>query len=292
LVGHLMSPVLQIEKLSKTYRRKLALDGVSLTVGRGELVALLGASGSGKSTLLRCANGLVLGDRGGSGGGEVWLGGRLVQRGGRLGREARAARAQTGFIFQQFQLVRRLPVLTNVLCGLLGQMPGWRSFLRWFVRDERERAWVALGRMGLAETAWRRASQLSGGQQQRVAIARALAQGAEVILADEPIASLDPKSARRIMEILRGLNRQEGVTVVVSLHQVDMARRYCDRIVALQAGKIVYDGAAEGLAENVLDGIYAGGEMEEGEGEGWERGAVGDGVEGLEGLEPGELGAA
>ena len=248
--------VISAEHLRKTYGTQVVLKDVSLTIRSGEFVVLLGASGSGKSTLLRALNGLLLMDAHPGFVGRVSCLGRPVQCGGRSSAGLLRLRSQIGFIFQQFQLVRRLPVLTNVLVGLVGQLPAWRAHLRWFNTAERQRAWRALQRVGLGQLAWRRAAELSGGQQQRVAIARALAQGAQVILADEPIASLDPASAARVMDTLADLNRREGVTVVVSLHQVEAACRYATRIVALSRGEVCYDGPVEELSPRVLEQIY------------------------------------
>lgn len=178
------------------------------------------------------------------------------QAAGRLNGEVRRLRADIGYIFQQFNLVGRLSVLQNVLLGCLGRMPRWRGTLGLFNAEEKQRALQALARVGLADLAQQRASTLSGGQQQRVAIARALCQRAKVILADEPIASLDPESARKVMQILADINREDGTTVVVTLHQVDYAMRYCQRAVALKAGRIHYDGAAAELHANFLNDLY------------------------------------
>jgi phosphonate transport system ATP-binding protein len=182
--------------------------------------------------------------------------GAPVQRDGRLARNIRTVRARIGFVFQQFNLVDRLPVLTNVMTGGLGRMPIWRSLVRWFTRAEQDAALRALSRVGIPECAWQRASTLSGGQQQRAAIARTLVQRAQVVLADEPIASLDPESSRRVMDILRTVNREDGITVVVSLHQVDYAVRYCPRLVALKGGQVVYDGPSAAVNPAMLRDIY------------------------------------
>ena len=198
--------------------------------------------------------GLACCDR--SAGGNVQVLGRQVQADGKLNGEVRRLRADIGYIFQQFNLVGRLSVLQNVLLGCLGRMPRWRGSLGLFNAEEKQRALHALARVGLADLAQQRASTLSGGQQQRVAIARALCQRAKVILADEPIASLDPESARKVMQILADINREDGTTVVVTLHQVDYAMRYCRRAVALKAGRIHYDGAAAELHTNFLNDLY------------------------------------
>jgi phosphonate transport system ATP-binding protein len=227
------------------------------------MVALIGASGSGKSTLLRHVAGLTRGDRRS---GTVSVLGRQVQERGRLARDIGKIRCSIGFVFQQFNLVDRLPVLTNVLAGTLGRVPTWRSVFKWFTRAEKELAMEALERVGIACCAHQRSGTLSGGQQQRAAIARALVQKAEVILADEPIASLDPESSRRVMEILATINREDGITVLVSLHQVEFALEYCGRVVALRDGRVVFDGSSGAVDENTLKAIYNGdaeGEVEE-----------------------------
>ncbi|MBV6749800.1 phosphonate ABC transporter ATP-binding protein [Pseudomonas chlororaphis] len=249
-----MHPAIRVEHLNKTFARKSALVDLDLTIAVGEMVALIGASGSGKSTLLRHLTGLACCDK--SNGGSVKVLGRDVQVSGRLNGKVRRLRADIGYIFQQFNLVNRLSVLDNVLLGCLGRMPRWRGSLGLFNTEEKQFAMESLARVGLADLAAQRASTLSGGQQQRVAIARALTQRAEVILADEPIASLDPESARKVMEILADINRRDGKTVVVTLHQVDYAMRYCPRAVALKGGRIHYDGRASELSSQFLNDLY------------------------------------
>jgi phosphonate transport system ATP-binding protein len=239
--------------LSKRFGRKPALRDVSLAIEPGEIVALIGASGSGKSTLIRHMAGL---ERGSGAGCRIDVFGRRLQEAGRLSREARAIRREIGVVFQQFNLVGRLPVLTNVLVGLLGRIPGWRGTMGWFNATEKRTAIAALARVGIAETARQRSSTLSGGQQQRAAIARALVQGAKLLLADEPIASLDPASAKRVMETLVEINRADGITVVVSLHQVEYARRYCPRTIALRDGVVAYDGPSSALTPALLRDLY------------------------------------
>ena len=243
-------PALHVECASKTFNgSRRALQGVSLTVQPGERVALIGASGSGKSTLLRALCGLETLD---ANAGRVHVFGRPLQAGGRLAPDIRAQRRQVGIIFQQFNLVGRLPVLTNVLTGLAAELPLWRAALNRFTLQERARALDALHAMGLAEQAFQRASTLSGGQQQRAAIARTLVQGARLLLADEPVASLDPESTRRVMELLLALNREQGLTLLVSLHHVGLAQRYCERAVALRDGALVFDGPAAALTPAFL----------------------------------------
>jgi len=247
-------PAIEINGLSKTFRGgRKALDNINLTFQPGQMVALIGASGSGKSTLLRNLAGLTLGDRNEN---EVKVLGKTVQRNGVLARDIHKIRTRIGFVFQQFNLVDRLPVLTNVLAGRLGRVPVWRSTVRWFTQYEKEMAMSALSRVGMGEYAGQRSGTLSGGQQQRAAIARALVQQAEVILADEPIASLDPESSRRVMEILSAINREDGITVLVSLHQVEFALRYCPQAVALRGGQVLYRGKTAGLTNNLLSDIY------------------------------------
>ena len=245
---------IELVDASNTFnQRTRALQQASLRVRPGECIALLGASGSGKSTLLRSLCGLELLD---PGAGFVKLNGRLLQAGGRLGSDARLLRQHTGIIFQQFNLVGRMSLLTNVLTGLLAPMPIWRTLLGRFNEAERMRAVQALEAVGLADLAKQRASTLSGGQQQRAAIARTLAQGASIVLADEPVASLDPESTRRVMDLLQDLNTQHQVTLVMSLHNVALARRYCDRIVALRDGAIVFDGVPAQLDDREVHKLY------------------------------------
>ncbi|NWG30653.1 MAG: phosphonate ABC transporter ATP-binding protein [Rhodocyclaceae bacterium] len=244
-------PAIEIRRLGKTFPSCKALDDVNLTVATGEMVALIGASGSGKSTLLRHIAGFVAADAG-----EIAVLDRVVQQDGSIAPDIRALRAQIGFVFQQFNLVNRLPVVTNVLVGLLYRVPVWRSLLMRFTVSERQRALEALAAVGIEKFAWQRAATLSGGQQQRAALARCLVQEAKVILADEPIASLDPESARNVMELLAQMNRERGCTVVVSLHQVEFAIKYCRRTVALHRGRVVYDGPSAALTPQLLGELY------------------------------------
>jgi phosphonate transport system ATP-binding protein len=244
---------LSVEGLSKRFGNTQALNNVGLTVQPGEMVALIGASGSGKSTLIRHIAGL---ERAGGDSAEIRIFGRSMQTAGRLTREARSIRGEVGVVFQQFNLVGRLSVLTNVLIGCLGQISPLRGTLGWFSRAEKDRAGAALARVGMGGKERQRASTLSGGQQQRAAIARALTQGAKLLLADEPIASLDPVSSKRVMETLSSLNKEDGLTVLVSLHQVEYARRYCPRTVALRAGEVVFDGPSVALTHEFLRELY------------------------------------
>ncbi len=242
-----------IDALTKTFGKRVVLNRVSFAIQPGEMVALIGASGSGKSTLIRHLAGLVDGDRTS---GEIRVGDHLIQSHGRISPDIRAQRVHIGVIFQQFNLVGRLSVLTNVLVGLLGHIPPWRGTLGWFSRAEKQQALAALDRVGMADFAGQRAATLSGGQQQRVAIARTLVQQAQLILADEPIASLDPEAARRVMDILSRINREDGTTVVVSLHQVDYALAHCGRAIALVDGALAFDGACRDITGDLLKDIY------------------------------------
>jgi phosphonate transport system ATP-binding protein len=246
-----MDVAIEIRKLDKSFGSCKALHNVDLIIQEGEMVALIGASGSGKSTLLRHISGFIAADAG-----EITLMGQVVQQGGRLAKNIRAIRANIGFVFQQFNLVGRLSVLTNVMTGLLHRTSLWRSLMMRFSIADRQQALEALVAVGIEQKAWLRATTLSGGQQQRAAIARCLVQGAKVILADEPIASLDPESSRNVMELLAKLNRERGCTVVVSLHQVDFALKYCPRTVALHRGEVVYDGPSAALTPQMLGELY------------------------------------
>ncbi|MDY6816569.1 phosphonate ABC transporter ATP-binding protein [Marinobacter lutaoensis] len=249
-----MDPVIHVRNLSKTFGKSgKALHNIDLSVASGEMIGLIGPSGSGKSTLLRHISGLARGDQGD---GSVRVLGRPMQSGGKLSANVRRTRARIGYIFQQFNLVNRLTVMENVLTGTLGRIPAWRGTLGYFREEEQALAMESLRRVGMERFAHQRASCLSGGQQQRVAIARALTQQPDVILADEPIASLDPESARCVMDILADINEQDGKTVVVTLHQVDYARNYCSRILALRQGEVLFDDGAEELTAALLNQIY------------------------------------
>ena len=244
-------PAVRVDHLTKTFKGIPALQDVAMQVKPGEMVALVGASGSGKSTLLRNINGLQLADQG-----TVEIFGSALQAGGKLHSKARQLRSRVGFIFQQFNLVNRLTVLENVLIGNLSKVSVGRSLFHAFSKAEKLQALAALERVGILEQAYKRASALSGGQQQRVAIARCLMQGAQIILADEPIASLDPESARKVMELLTHLNKEESITIITSLHQVQMVRRYFDRAVALRDGIVRFDGLTVKLDNPQLNEIY------------------------------------
>jgi phosphonate transport system ATP-binding protein len=245
------TPVVEIAGLGKTYPGAAdpALTGVSLTVDRGEVVVLLGLSGSGKSTLLRHIDGLETPTTG-----SVRALGQQVPA--LRGRALRELRGRIGFIFQQFELVGPLTVLENVLTGSLSTLRGPRVGLWSYPRELRMRALGHLDRVGLLKRAYQRADTLSGGQQQRVAIARALMQDPEILLADEPVASLDPESSGQVMALIREIAAERGLTVVCSLHQVDLALDWGDRIVGLRAGSIVLDTPTAGLTRDQVMEIY------------------------------------
>ena len=225
-----------------------ALQATSVAFIQGEFTALLGASGAGKSTLLRSLNGLVRASTGkviSKNVGDISLPGSL-----------RRHRRQTGMIFQQHHLIGRLSVLDNVLMGRLGYHGAWAALLPWS-RSEKEQALAAIDRVGMINRALQRADQLSGGQQQRVGIARALVQKPQLLLADEPIASLDPATSEHLLSLLHGICRTDGLTVIVSLHQVEFARRFADRIIGLKSGAVVFDGTADQLTPVLAQSLYA-----------------------------------
>lgn len=263
-----LSAAIEVTGVNKSFQAGLpVLKNIDFTIGSGEMVALIGASGSGKSTLIRAIAGLVNVDRahkrnGVKPAGRIRILNETMQEDGWISGSASRLRTHVGVIFQQFNLVPRLSVLTNVCLGLLGQIPGWRGSFSRFSMAERQRAMQALSRVGIAEQALKRGAELSGGQQQRAAIARTLVQGAKVLIADEPIASLDPRAARRVMDILADLNREDKITILVSLHQVEYALAYCARTIALREGRIVYDGPSSALTPAFLSELY-GAESEE-----------------------------
>jgi len=241
--------VVRLEGITKRFGATTALDGASLSVRRGEVVVLLGLSGSGKSTLLRHVDGLERPTDG-----RVTVLGREVTA--LTGRALRELRSEVGFIFQQFELVPSLTVLENVLTGSLATVRGPRLGLWSYGRAAKTEALARLERVGLLERAYQRADTLSGGQQQRVAIARALMQRPQVLLADEPVASLDPESSDQVMALIREIAADEGLTVICSLHQVDLALSWADRIVGLRHGRVVLDTPTEGLSKAQVMEIY------------------------------------
>jgi phosphonate transport system ATP-binding protein len=241
--------VLAIEGLEKRFGSTRAVDGLSLRVTPGEFVGIIGRSGAGKSTLLRLINRLVEPTDG-----RITYG--AVDVTALRGSGVRRWRARCPMIFQQFNLVGRLDVLTNVLIGRVGLRATLPSLVGYFSAAERAAAVRALERLDLLPQALQRAETLSGGQQQRVAIARALMQDAELILADEPVASLDPRNAARVLEALATISREDGLTVLCNLHSLDVARTYCDRIVGMAAGRVVFDGPPASLSASRVREIY------------------------------------
>ncbi|WP_371059711.1 phosphonate ABC transporter ATP-binding protein [Rhodosalinus sp. 5P4] len=242
--------MLHLEGLSKTYRTgDAALADVTLRVPQGQIMGLIGPSGAGKSTLIRCINRLVEPSSG-----KVMLGDVDLARLGKA--DLRRQRRRIGMIFQEYALVERLTVMENVLSGRLGYVPFWRSFLRKYPPDDIRRAYRLLDRVGLMEQADKRADALSGGQRQRVGIARALAQEPELLLVDEPTASLDPKTSRQIMRLLTEICAERDLPAIVNIHDVPLAQQFMQRIVGLRAGRVVFDGPPAELTESALTRIY------------------------------------
>ncbi len=248
-----VAPRLTAVGLTKTFEGHAAIQDISFSVREGEFVAVLGPSGAGKTTLFRCLTGLVSPDKG-----EVRVGDEDVAR--LHGR----ARRRIAVVFQQFNLVSRLSALDNVLAGRLGHVPAWRGMLRRFDRADRLLALECLDRVGLLRQATQRADTLSGGQQQRVAIARAMAQRPSLIVADEPVASLDPAAGAGVLELLQGIARRDGVGVVCSLHQVHLARSFADRVVGLSQGRKVIDSPIARFDERAFGQLYGNGTMNAG----------------------------
>lgn len=242
--------MIELTNVSHTYPNGTkALEGVTLHLSADRFTALIGASGAGKSTLMRILNGLVKPSAG-----AVTVDGLELTCA--KAEEVRNVRKEIGMIFQQFNLVKRLSALENVLTGRLGYMSTWRSSLRAYTREDKEVAFAMLERVGLADFAWQRADTLSGGQQQRVGVARALAQRPKLILADEPISALDPKSAEQIMDLLRSINEDDGIAVVTNLHFLDTVKDYAARIIGLNDGQLVFDGMADELDDAATERIY------------------------------------
>jgi phosphonate transport system ATP-binding protein len=245
--------MLELRGLTRRFGAVTAVDHVDLAIPEGQMVGIIGRSGAGKSTLLRLINRLTEPSEG-----------RILHDGADItalkGKALRDWRTDCAMIFQQFNLVQRLDVLTNVLIGRLNRRPGpfatLTSLLRMFTAEERAMAIAVLDRFDLADQALQRADTLSGGQQQRVAICRALLQQPKFLLADEPIASLDPRNARTVMDALRQVNREDGITVLTNLHHLATTRAYCDRIIAMQAGRVMFDGPPEALTPAKVEAIY------------------------------------
>jgi phosphonate transport system ATP-binding protein len=241
--------MLVVQDVTKVFGRTRALDGVSVTIPRGQFVGVIGRSGAGKSSLLRAIN--RLGDP--TSGSIAWNGTEVTAL---KGRALRDWRRRCAMIFQQFNLVGRLDVLNNVLTGRLAHSPTWRAMLKLWASEDRAIAMAALEQIDIASLAPERADNLSGGQQQRVAICRALVQEPEIILADEPVASLDPRNARIVMDTLQRINRHFGLTVVVNLHSIDLARHYADRLIGMSAGRVVFDDCPAALTDDAVRSLY------------------------------------
>ena len=242
--------MLQLSDLTKKYNTgELALKGVTLEIPKGQVLALIGPSGAGKSTLIRCVNRLVQPTSG-----SVVLKGTELTK---LSSSAlRKARRRMGMIFQEYALVERLTVMENVLSGRLGYVGFWRSYFRKFPAADIQEAYRLLDRVGLKHMADKRADELSGGQRQRVGICRALIQNPDLLLVDEPTASLDPKTSRQIMRLIQELCSERGLTAIINIHDVFLAQMFSQRVVGLELGSVVYDGKPEGLTPEVLTRIY------------------------------------
>jgi phosphonate transport system ATP-binding protein len=244
------APQIEVRKLSKVYPNGLrALDNVNLTIKKGEFVVIIGSSGAGKSTFIRSINRLVQPTSG-----SITINGNNAMAA--AGSDLRYLRRDVAMIFQQFNLVKRLTVLRNVLMGRLGYKSGLGLIYPVFTSKDVDRALASLQRLGIAEKAYIRADQLSGGQQQRVAIARALTQEPSIMLADEPVASLDPETSIVVLDILKRINREDGITTVVNLHQLDLAKEYADRVVGFKGGKLVFEGSPEEVTREVYERVY------------------------------------
>lgn len=243
-------PILEFQHVNKVYNNSTkALDDVSFSVEKGEFVSIIGPSGAGKSTILRCINRLI----DATDGNIIYDGDDIL----RLGkRDLRRVRTKTGMIFQHYNLVDRISVIENVLHGRLGQKSAISGMLGSYSETEKEKAFSILNELGLAEQAYKRCDALSGGQKQRVGIARAIMQEPKLILCDEPIASLDPKASKTIMDHLSQINRKQKITCIVNLHQVEVAMKYSQRILGVSSGKIVFDGTPEELTKKKIHEIY------------------------------------
>jgi phosphonate transport system ATP-binding protein len=241
--------LLEVENLTKFYKEVRALSDVSFSIKRGEFVAVIGPSGSGKTTLIRCINRLI----------DASFGRIKYNKEDMLklrGRSLRQARAKLGMIFQHYNLVNRLTVIENVLHGRLGYKSTWQGMLGIYTEAEKEKALEVLSLLGLEEYIYRRCDQLSGGQMQRVGIARALVQDPLMILCDEPISSLDPGSAKKIMDYLQKVQRELNITILVNLHQVDVAKKYAKRILGFNKGELVFDNSPKKLDKKAIHTIY------------------------------------
>lgn len=252
--------ILEIKDLHQSYGPTPVLRAVSLKIEQGEFVGIIGLSGSGKSTLLRCINRLI-----DASSGAIMVPRSMVGGDSNNGRadvlklarpELRLLRRKIGMVFQQFNIAKRLSVIENVLSGGLGYQPALRSTLRIFSAEEQRQALTNLKRVGLLDHAYKRADELSGGEQQRVAIARTLMQQPAIILADEPVSSLDPKLSRVVLDILKRVCKEDGITALVSLHTLELTREYADRVIGLKQGQVFFDGPVRDLTEPIVDSVY------------------------------------
>lgn len=249
--------MIKFENVSKRYPNGFeALKNINLTIEQGEFVAIIGLSGAGKSTLIRTINRMH----------DITEGTLTVDGTDVMtlhGKSLRAFRRRIGMIFQSFNLITRTTVIKNVLTAFVPDMPWWHATFGIFTKDEKLKALDSLDKVGILDKAFVRADQLSGGQQQRVALARTLAQNPQIILADEPVASLDPVTAKQVMDDFKRINRDMNITVLINIHHVELALQYASRVVGIRAGEIVYDGTVENVTQQVLDSIYQGGEESE-----------------------------
>lgn len=242
--------MIRLEQVSHQFANGTrALNDVNLALSGQDFTVLIGPSGAGKSTLMRVLNGLVRPKSG-----KVWINQTEISHAPE--KTVRLERRRIGMVFQSFNLVKRLTAFENVLLGRLGDMPGWRSTLRLYTKADRSLAMNTLERVGMADFAWQRADTLSGGQQQRVGIARALAQRPQLILADEPISALDPKSSEQVMELLRDIQKRDGIAVLTNLHHLDAVREYAGRVIALKRGSVFFDGSVQRLTDEITRNLY------------------------------------
>lgn len=252
-------PMIQLKDVSKIYDNgTVGLKDINLKINKGEFVVVVGLSGAGKSTLLRSINRLH-----DISSGDILIDGKSITNA--KGKNLRELRRDIGMIFQNFNLVKRSSVLRNVLVGRVAYYPTWKTTFNLFTKEDKQKAYEALQKVDLADKVYARADELSGGQQQRVAIARVLMQNPKIILADEPTASLDPQTSRRVMHDLKMLNEEYGMTVVANLHSVELAKEFGDRVIGVRAGQIVYDGKMSETSQAVFDDIYNGGNGKKGE---------------------------
>jgi len=248
--------LLSVKGLRKSYGSFEALHGIDIDFYQGEFVVFIGSSGAGKSTFIRCINRMIDPTAG-----SLEFDGVRIEK--LCGAALRRQRAKIGMIFQHYNLIGRVNVIKNVMYGLLGQVPLWKSLFGLYPENEKRRAVELLHEIGLSEQMYKRADALSGGQMQRVGICRSIMQDPKLLLADEPIASLDPKSSQIVMDSLKHITTQRGLCCIVNLHQVDYARKYADRIIGMKAGQVVFDGKPEDLTDAMVQEIYAGSQQEQ-----------------------------